>query len=219
MLCAAPLRSSVQGDSWTEPLEVAAMPTLAEFETPALDGCNRLPFRPSIKVTPDVQSASSSSGLTVDVHNPQQESLNAEGLGEADVKDITVALPEGVAINPSGGDGLAACDEGLAGFTGSEELDKEFELGVKTATLTPTLPELEESESGVNVCPNASKIGEAVIKTPLLKNPVKGSVYLASQNEPVRVADRDVHRRRRPRIGGHGEGHRAKYACARARAK
>ena len=134
-------------------------------------------------MTPDVQSASSSSGLTVDVHNPQQESLNAEGLGEADVKDITVALPPGVAINPSGGDGLAACGEGLAGFTGLAELDKEFEPGVETATFTPTLPELEESESGVNVCPNAAKVGEAVIKTPLLKNPVKGFVYLSSQNQ------------------------------------
>jgi hypothetical protein len=188
--CAAPLWSSTRGDSWLEPLEVAAMPTLATYELPALDGCNRLPFRPSIVATPDGTAASSPTGMTVDVHNPQQESLNAEGLGEADVKDITVALPEGVAVNPSDGDGLAACDEGLAGFeighgvqgSGFEEFNPKFEPGVKTPLFEPRLYNPATGQDEPSLCPNAAKIGEAVIKTPLLKNPVKGFVYLATQN-------------------------------------
>ena len=78
---------------------------------PALDGCNRLQFGPSISLTPDSQAGSTPTGLTVGVHVPQAVSLDAEGLAEADVKNTTVALPAGVAINPAGGDGLEACSE------------------------------------------------------------------------------------------------------------
>jgi hypothetical protein len=54
--------------------------------------------------------------LTGGVHVPQTAALNPNGLAESSLRDTTVTLPEGVAINPSGGDGLQACSEGLAGF-------------------------------------------------------------------------------------------------------
>ena len=175
--CTGEMQSSVAGDSWASPLTSGEYPTLAVAKLPALHGCNRLPFLPSIKVTPDGTAASSSTGLTVDVHNPQEESLNAEGLGEADPRNITVALPAGVGVNPSGSNGLEACSEGLVGFNGFHE----FVADDPSTTFTGTLP--EGWASGVGFCPAASKIGEATIKTPLLKEPIKGFVYLASQNE------------------------------------
>jgi hypothetical protein len=177
--CSGPSQSSVEGDSWQAPSPSGVFPQLASFTMPALDGCNRLPFHPSIEVAPDSAEASRPTGLLVDVHNSQGESLNAEGLGDADVKDITVALPEGVAVDPSSGDGLAACSEGLAGFQGFRNLPSQ--PSVSTATFSPALP--EPLLQGVNFCANASKIGEATIHTPLLPNPVKGFVYLATQNE------------------------------------
>ena len=142
-----------------------------------LDGCNRLAFNPTLEVKPDGSAASSPSGLTVDVHVPQTAELNPQGLAESSVKDITVSLPEGVAVNPAGGDGLVGCSESLVGFTGF----KEFEPGVKTATFTEKLP--KPLLPGVNFCPDASKIGTATVKTPVLPNPLEGAVYLASQNE------------------------------------
>src|SRR6185312_12483999 len=109
---------------------------------------------PSISLTPDSQAASTPTGLTVGVHVPQAVSLDAEGLSEADVKNTTVALPTGVAINPAAGDGLEACSEEQIALKSTEQ---------------PT-------------CPNASKVGLVKIKTPLLPNPLEGAAYLAAQN-------------------------------------
>jgi hypothetical protein len=175
--CTGPLHSSVFGDSWKEPLSSEAFPKLAEYEMPALDGCNRLPFDPSIRVTPDGNAGSTPTGLNVDVHIPQEETLNANGLAEAAPRDITVALPEGVAVNPASGDGLQACSEGLAGFTGFAE----FNPPARTATFTERLP--SPLQQGLNFCPDASKLGTVKIKTPILPNPIEGSVYLATQNQ------------------------------------
>jgi hypothetical protein len=174
--CTGPLHTSVFGDSWQQSLSPDAFPKLAEYEMPALDGCNRLPFNPSIRVTPDGNAGSTPTGLNVDVHIPQEETLNANGLAEAAPRDITVALPQGLAINPSSGDGLQACSEGLAGFTGFTELNPP----AKTATFTERLP--SPLQQGVNFCPDAAKLGTVKIKTPILPNPIEGSVYLASQN-------------------------------------
>jgi hypothetical protein len=169
--CEAPYESRVTGDSWP----AAGVPSIqaepVTYKLPvAIDGCNHLPFTPSIKVTPDGNAASTPTGVNIDVHVPQNSVLNAESLAESAVKDISVALPEGVAINPAGGDGLQACAESQVGFTGVEK-DGE------TLTFTPTISEQS--------CPNASKVGTLEVISPLLPagQHVIGSVYLATQNE------------------------------------
>jgi hypothetical protein len=148
--CAGALRTVVEGDSWKEPLAVQSLSNTAPM--PATDGCGRLPDTAEINVTPDVQEASKPSGLTVDVHVPQEEALNAKGLAPSDLKNITVALPEGVALNPAAGDGLQACSEEQFGLSSDTEAS----------------------------CPNASKIANVTIRTPLLPNPLTGFVYLAT---------------------------------------
>jgi hypothetical protein len=180
--CDGPLHTTLETDTWLEP---GAFASLSNTEPmPALDGCNRLPFVPEIKVSPDGQQASKPTGITVDVHVPQEGQLNPAGLAQSNVKDITVTLPDGVTLNPSGGDGLSACSEAQIGFEGARELEPESQPGVKALTFSPKLPgsngASEPLESGVNFCPNASKIAEATIRTPLLPNPLKGFVYLAS---------------------------------------
>jgi hypothetical protein len=144
-----------------------------------MTGCSQLKFPPTITVAPDVTNASSASGLTVGVHVPQKASQNPEGLAESTLRDTTVTLPEGVAINPAGADGLGACSEGLAGFTGLTEFNKGAEPGDKTVTFTPTLP--EQLQPGVSFCPDGSKIGTVKVKTPLLEHELEGSVYLGAQ--------------------------------------
>jgi hypothetical protein len=180
--CTGPLATSVEADFWGEPRLAGEQQSFAGLALPALDGCNRAPFSPSLVVTPDGTAASTPTGLNVDVHNPQEGSLNPAGLAEPDVKDITVALPEGFAIDPAGADGLQACSEGLVGFTGFTELGS----GVQTAAFTDRLPGSNASgepfQQGVNFCSDASKIGTVKITTPLLPNPLTGAVYLAAQD-------------------------------------
>jgi hypothetical protein len=211
--CTNPFAASARGDAWPTKTDPAGLrfPASAqpgsepaseyslkdEFERPiGLTGCNQLPFAPFIEVAPDVQSASTSTGLKVDVKVPQEVSENAAGLASSSVKDITVALPAGVAVNPSGANGLEACSEGLVGFesslgvNGFEELPSE--PGTENPLFTPRLPgsagAIEASETaslqpGVNFCATASKIATVEIHTPLIKHPLKGSVYLATQNQ------------------------------------
>jgi hypothetical protein len=167
-----PLQTSVQVDSW---VAAGSFQGLAGDPMPAMDSCNRLPFSASIGFTPDGTAASSPTGLTVGIHVPQDLVLNPDALAQSAVKDTTVVLPAGIALNPAAGDGLEACSEGLVGFTGFGS----FEGSASAATFTPTLP--EHVEPGVNFCADASKVGEVEIRTPLLPNPLKGDAYLAAQ--------------------------------------
>ena len=150
--CSGPLRTSVESDSWEH--EGSFQVFAPKVTLSALDGCNDLPFTPSMTVTPDGHAGSTPTGLTVGIHVPQEVSLDAEGLGEADVKNTKVTLPAGVALNPAGADGLLAC---------SEE---------QVALQTRAVP----------TCPEAAKVGSVEIKSPLLPNPLVGAAYLATQN-------------------------------------
>jgi hypothetical protein len=150
--CTGSLQSLVESDSWEN--EGSFVSTGLTMPMPALDGCNQLPFNPSISVTPDGQAGSTPTGLNVGIHVPQDVSLDGEGLGEANVKDTTVALPNGVSLNPAAADGLQACSE------------EQVALSVNAAVS----------------CPEASKVATLEIKSPLLPNPLVGEAYLAEQN-------------------------------------
>jgi uncharacterized repeat protein (TIGR01451 family) len=150
--CTGPLQTSVQVDSWTHPEELLA--PVKPLSTESLDGCNRLPFNPEVKVTPDGTAASTPTGLTVDEHVPQEPTLNPEGDAESDVKGLSVTLPEGVTLNPAAADGLEACSLAQIG--------------------------LESSEAAL--CPDASKVATVTIRTPLLPDPLEGAAYVAAQD-------------------------------------
>ena len=150
--CSGALQSTLEGDSWQEPGVFGTVATNEPMEQQ--DGCNRLPFDPSIKVTPDGNAGSTPTGLTVDEHVSQASSLAPKGLAESDVKGLSVTLPEGVALNPSAADGLQACSEEQIALQASTE----------------------------PACPEASKVATVKIKTPLLAEPLEGDAYLATQD-------------------------------------
>ncbi len=157
--CGVPRTATLSMSSWEEP---------GVFDSkvvglPALSGCEKLAFSPSLSVTPDGSAGSTPTGLSVGVHVDQESTTNPVGLGEADVKDTTVALPAGVQVSPSAADGLEACSLAQIGFKGENP-----ETGAQE--FTP-----EQSS-----CPAASKIANVHIKTPLLEGELTGAVYLAA---------------------------------------
>jgi hypothetical protein len=116
-----------------------------------LTGCERLGFAPSIDVKPTTRQADAPTGIDVTLKVPQ--SALPDGLATAHVKDVSVALPAGVSISPSAAAGLEACT------------DQQIGLGL----------------DGPDRCPRTSKIGTVSVETPLLKEPVTGSVFAGSQ--------------------------------------
>jgi hypothetical protein len=162
-LCGGSLQAPVLADSWQRPgyFEEHGLNT----EVPELGGCDKERFEPSIKeAVPDVSDASTPSGLTVNVHVPQELQLDSEATAESAVKEIKVTLPEGMTVNPGGADGLTSCSEQQIGFMGANP------VAVGGFEFTPTYPS----------CPDQSKIATVTIHTPLLPHPIEGFVYLAT---------------------------------------
>ncbi|MGN6188597.1 MAG: hypothetical protein ACTHOE_06840, partial [Conexibacter sp.] len=123
----------------------------ASTATPAITGCDLDPFEPSFTLVPSSAVPYAPTGLDVDLSLPQP--LSPTALAEADLRAATVTLPEGMTINPSSANGLAACGDA----------------------------ELRRGLEGPSTCPDASKIGTVALSTPLLDHDVGGAIFLRSQ--------------------------------------
>jgi hypothetical protein len=99
----SPVVTSITLDSYQSPDQ----PTSSTAQAPPVTGCDRLQFNPTLDLQPDSGRAGQPAGYQVDLKVPQNEAPNA--LGTANVKDVTVTLPQGVSVSPSSADGLQGC--------------------------------------------------------------------------------------------------------------
>ncbi len=175
-----PLVSSVYLDSWVHPGAFFADGTpnvegagwaKASSESPPVRGCNALRFNASMSAQPDTTAADSPTGLTFELKVPQNEEPGK--LATPPLRDATVAMPPGMTVDPSSANGLAACSESQVGFLGWGGPGSPGEVGHSAPDFTEAPP----------TCPEASKVGEVQVTTPLLEKPVVGAVYLAAQDE------------------------------------
>jgi hypothetical protein len=172
-----PLRTTVSTDSWQEPggLNPDGTPDLGDprWQTATssslpVTGCEDLHFSPQLTVStaePEAASAESPSGLSLDLKLPSEASVN--GVAEADLREAAITLPAGMAISPSAAGGREACNDAPEpGRPGGQ-------IALHSA----------EPVS----CPEASILGGVKILTPLLEDPLEGSIYLAQpyENEPA----------------------------------
>jgi hypothetical protein len=154
--CGSPLTTSLSANSWQDPaaytVEASAFSDDSEGDPVPVTGCEKLSFSPSLSVQPTTHAASSPTGLNVELTVPQEESF--DGLAEADLRNAVVTLPAGMSGSPAVANGtLGACSPQQIGLT----------------------------EASSPSCPKSSKIGTVEVATPLLEQPLDGSVYLAQQ--------------------------------------
>jgi uncharacterized repeat protein (TIGR01451 family) len=160
--CGGPQAFTASSDDWPVegvegPISEASILTHEPTGAQAgVTGCEKLSFNPSLTVSPDTSNAETPAGLTAEVKVPQEGLTAPEGLATSNIKDTTVTLPEGVAINPGQAHGLAVCSQ------------EQSALGTE----------------GAPDCPSASKVGADEIETPLLFHNLKGNVYVLDSNPP-----------------------------------
>jgi hypothetical protein len=154
---------------------------------PALVGCQHLKFSaqnpstgegqvafsftpssdPGSPVPDPVSTGSTPVGAVAHLHIDQGGLTDPNRLATPELKRSVIKLPEGMSLNPSSANGLEGCSEAQIGYRGNG-----FPM--------PNPMRFNEAQPA---CPDSSKLGTAEIKTPLLENPLVGTVYLADQEE------------------------------------
>jgi hypothetical protein len=145
--CTGPARTGLQVDSHQNPGQYLGYSTLTPV---GADGCDKVPFAPTVAISSDTRVAGAPAGVTIDVGLPQNPN-GKDKPNTATLRDAHVTLPEGMSINPSAATGLQACTDAQLG----------------KGTRRPV------------TCPAASAIGTVDFETPVLPaGTLKGTVYL-----------------------------------------
>jgi hypothetical protein len=120
--------------------------------------CGLLGFSPALSISPTAAQASTGTGLDVELEF-HDAGLRDPGLkSDAAMKRAEVTLPAGVTVNPSQAVGLGACSEAALAREAFDSLPDEG-------------------------CPQDSKIGSVVAKSPLLDESAEGSLFVAKPFE------------------------------------
>ena len=130
-------------------------PRTYEDVAPAQTGCESVPFEPEANLTPTNQQADSPTGLNVEFTMPTGGLLKKDGIAQANLNNAIVTFPKGMSVNPSASAGLNGC----------------------------SLAEIKMKSNDPEECPLSSRIGTVEVETPLLRETLTGSVYLARQND------------------------------------
>ncbi len=144
-----------RGDSWEHPgiFDTEVMTTDEDGNPFVWEGCENLPFEPTLTPVPGTHRAHSPTGLDVDIDLPSNDGI--DGLAASSLMKTVIEFPQGMTVSPSAVAGLEGCSEAQVGL----------------------------DDSDPPACPNGSKIGTVTVETQLLKDPLSGEVVLAKQNE------------------------------------
>jgi hypothetical protein len=162
--CGGPPVTTVTVSSVEEP--VRSLTATAEFldqgDNPhGLVGCDAQSFTPTLALGPE-GGALSPAGLHLDLHLPLSE--QPYGRATAAVRELTLNLPSGLAINPAAASGLEACLPAQIGL--------QSEAG-QAARFDGSAP----------ACPGGSKVGTISADLPALGETLSGTVYLATPDQ------------------------------------
>lgn len=111
-------------------------------------GCANLPFEPTVGFSLERPEADVPTGAVVALDLPVNR--DPDGLSTSQLREMKVALPEGMAISPGGVETLSTCSDEQLGIGDSRD----------------------------PVCPVASVVGTIEISTAVTDRPLRGAVYL-----------------------------------------
>ncbi len=116
------------------------------------EGCENVPFEPTMTAVPGTHRAHSPTGLDVNIDVPAND--GPKGYSAANVRKTVISFPPGMSVSASAVAGLGACSESQVGL----------------------------GDSNPPTCPDSSKIGNVTIETQALPDALEGEVVLATQN-------------------------------------
>jgi hypothetical protein len=132
------------------PLDISAETFAYDLESdylldtyPAVTGCDKLGFDPSLSAEPTTSETDAPAGLDVDLNVPQ--TLSPATPTPSSIRASTVTLPPGFTINPNAADGKLSCTDRQARFGSREQAEcpdyaKIGTLGVTSSSFPTVLP-------------------------------------------------------------------------------
>ncbi len=121
----------------------------------AMDGCAVLPFAAKISAKPTASSGASPTGLDFGIAVDDEGLTSPDKDAQADIVGVKATLPPGLVANPSAADGQGTCSSA----------------------------QFDAASLGQRGCPGDSKLGTVDVSSPLLRAPLKGSLYLATPHQ------------------------------------
>ncbi len=156
--CLGPQKTSLTVESYEGQRETKS------FTTPVgASGCDKIPFKPTVKVTPATSQSDEPDSLTIKVEVPQN--ADPEGLDSSMLRDARITLPEGMTLNPAAVNGLEACSDTDFGKGTTNEV--KCPAGSQIGTTTIETPDL----------PPGSLAGNVYVGQPKSSDPASGEEY------------------------------------------
>jgi hypothetical protein len=161
--CAGGQITKLNVESYGPPFAPESLADEEEFETSVgASGCENVPFKPTIAVSPQGGAVDSPEATTVNVSIPWSAS---DAITNSYLKTAKVTLPEGMGLNPASANGLVACTDAQFGYhtnnaIGCPEASKIGTVEVQTPSL-----------------PADSLTGDVYVGQPKSTNPTTGEQF------------------------------------------
>jgi hypothetical protein len=142
-----PLSFTLETRSWEE-----GSPWLsASSETEPLSGCEALRFEPGLAIHLSNPVVDAPTGMQTVLSMPEEG--DADEPAQAQIKDVAVEMPNGIALSPGGAAALTACSDAQLGLGSGAEAN----------------------------CPQSSRVGSVELSTPAIEGALAGTIYLGEE--------------------------------------
>jgi hypothetical protein len=161
--CNAPSTTTLKVDSYENPgaFQTYTTKPAGPGRIVNSDGCQAVPFAPTIATSSESPSTDSPSGLAIDLKVPQgQQPLNSSTL-----KTASVSLPRGLGLNPSSAPDLHFCT------------NAQFGKGTRAAVACPANSQIGTAAIQTPVLPANSLPAKVFLGQQLSRDPTSGQEY------------------------------------------